>query len=309
MSRQVMKLLYDITPLVEQISIDEAFLDVTGLPESGAGVAKHLQTTIHQQLNLPCSLGVATNKLVAKIANNIGKSRAEGDGPPNAILVVPPGKEAAFLAPLPARELWGIGPKTEARLKRLGITTIGDLAQYSTKQLTRLFGKLGTDLAQRARGIDKRPVETLHETKSISKEITFTSDVRDADTLIKTLRTQAEEVGWQLRQAGLNGTTVKIKLRWSDFTTLTRQMTLEQATDQDLDIFQAAQTLLKQTWPTGKPVRLLGVGISGLDTPRQQLSLWEDESRTRHRRLQTTLDELRARFGKRMVKRGSDLDG
>ncbi len=307
-SRQVMELLHDLTPLVEQISIDEAFLDVTGLSPSGFEIAKRLQTTIHQRLNLPCSLGVASNKLVAKIANNISKSRAQGDGPPNAILVVPPGKEAAFLAPLPARELWGIGPKTEARLKQLGITTIGDLAQCSEKQLRHLFGKVGTDLTRRARGIDERPVETLHEAKSISKEITFSSDVRDADILIKTLRTQVEEVGWQLRQAELSGTTVKIKLRWSDFTTITRQVTLTQPTDQNREIFLAAQTLLEQTWPPGKPVRLLGVGISGLDTPRQQLSLWEDEDRTRHRRLQATLDELRTRFGKQMVKRGSDLD-
>src|SRR5690606_6228694 len=176
-SREVMARLGALTPLVEQISIDDAFLAVTGLPGTPPAIAQGLQATIRDELGLPCSFGVATNKLVAKIANNVGKASAKGDGPPNAIHVVPPGEEAAFLAPLPIEELWGVGPKTAARLRQLGVQTIGDLARWPERELARMFGKHGADLARRARGIDERPVETEHETKSVSKEITFARDV------------------------------------------------------------------------------------------------------------------------------------
>ena len=131
--------LWQVTPLVEPISIDEAFLDVTDLPEVPGETARRLQTTINQALQLPCSLGVATNKLVAKIANNIGKASAPPGKPPNAIKVIPPGQEAAFLAPLPVKELWGVGPKTAERLDRLGLRTIGDVADYPETALVRRF--------------------------------------------------------------------------------------------------------------------------------------------------------------------------
>lgn len=219
-SSAVMAHLHTLTPLVEQLSIDEAFLDISGL--DGEATARRLQHQINTELGLPCSLGVASNKLVAKIANNIGKGRAKTGSPPNAIEVVPHGQEATYLAPFPIRELWGVGPKTAERLHRLGVQTIGDLAQRPEKELTRLFGKLGTDLAQRARGIDERPVITEHETKSISKETTFVHDVHDTKILLQTLRKLSDSVGLALRNEGLSGTTVKIKLRWADFTTLTR---------------------------------------------------------------------------------------
>lgn len=308
MSRQVMARLHDLTPLVEQLSIDEAFADVSFLPDDPAAVARTLQASINEALKLPCSIGVATNKLVAKIANNIGKASARGDSPPNAITVVPPGEEAAFLAPLRINELWGVGPKTAEALARYGVQTIGDAAAWPPERLIHLFGKHGEAIAQHARGIDDRPVEPERETKSISKEITFARNVSDATMLERTLRQLSDGVGRQVRQSDLAGTTVKLKLRWADFTTLTRQVTLDQPIDEDDAIFEAALDLFQRVWPPGKPVRLIGVGLSGFAAPARQLGLWEDPSAAREKhRLQQTLDELRERYGDDAVRRVSDL--
>ncbi len=307
-SRAVMQRLEDVTPLLEQISIDEAFMDVTGLPGAGAGLARQIQRRINAELGLPCSFGVATNKLVAKIANNVGKASASGDGPPNAVTVVPPGEEAAFLAPLPVRELWGIGPKTAEKLASFGVHTVGDLARLPPDFLAQRFGKLGAELALRAQGVDDRPVVTEHETRSISRETTFARDVSDADTLRHTLRQLADDVGRRLRGEGLRGSTVRLKLRWADFTTLTRQMTVAAPVDQDGAIYQAALRLFEQTWTPGQPVRLIGVGVAGLQGQAVQLSLWDAPAPQDDRRLLETLDRLRDRFGDNIIRRGSDLD-
>ncbi len=307
-SRQVMARLRHLTPLVEQLSIDEAFLDVSDLPEPGEALARKLQTAINDELGLPCSLGVAANKLVAKIANNIGKASVKTDKPPNTVKVVPPGQEATFLAPLPVRELWGVGPKTAERLAQLGIHTIGDIARRPEADLAQRFGKHGHDLALRARGIDYRPIETEHEAKSISQETTFVKDISDEDALRKTLRRLSEKVGHRLRGKNLSATTVKIKLRWADFTTLTRQITLDHPTNLDSEIYAAAERLFEKTWPPGKRVRLVGVGVSGFETAAYQLSLWNADAKQDHR-LQTTLDELRDRFGDQAIQRGSQLQG
>jgi DNA polymerase-4 len=301
-SERVMERMRALTPLVEQISIDEAFLDVSHVPDSGDATARRLQHSVRTELSLPCSLGVATCKLVAKIATEVGKSTATAGRPPNAVVVVPPGEEASFLAPLPVRMLWGVGPKTAERLGRLGVITIGDIARLSDRQLTSRFGQIGYDLAQRARGIDDRPVVTEHEVKSISQEVTFPHDVRDGDQLRSTLRELAEGVGRQLRKAGHVGRTVKLKLRWSDFTTLTRQLTLPQATDRDDVIGDSAVHLFDATWQPTRPVRLLGVGVSSLSGSRQQLLLWEDVPQ-RSDALQQTLDGVRDRFGPQAVRR------
>jgi DNA polymerase-4 len=306
-SRQVMALLQAVTPLVEQISIDEAFLDVSALAEPGLAIAQQLQRQIRDELGLPCSLGVATNKLVAKIATDVGKARAGGDGPPNAIQVVPPGQEAVFLDPLPARALWGVGPKTAERLAELGMHTIGDIARWPPDDLIRRFGKHGADLARRAQGIDTRPIETERETKSISREVTFARDVRDRDELVGSLERFATSLGKTLRRKHLLGRTVKIKLRWADFTTLTRQSTLSQPTDQAAALYEAGARLFEQNWPVGKPVRLIGLGVSGL-TEKRQLGLWDDppDAHT-DPALRETLKALRARFGDDIVQQGSDL--
>jgi DNA polymerase IV len=307
-SRRVMDLLHELTPLVEQISIDEAFLDVTALPEPGEVIARRLQNTINTRLKLPCSLGVATNKLVAKIANNVGKASAQTDGPPNAIRVVPPGEEASFLAPLPVRELWGVGPKTAEQLQLLGIHTIGDIAQWPEVDMARRFGKNGVDLARRARGLDDRPLETEHETKSISSETTFAQDISNRETLRRTIHKLSESVGHRLRELGLKGTTVKLKLRWSNFATVTRQVTLSGPTNQDIEIYTAAIQLFDKAWTAGRPVRLLGVGVSGFEDQQRQLSLLNyRDAEPDPEALKTVLDSLRDKFGDQAVKRGSDL--
>lgn len=305
LSRQVMAQLRKLTPLVEQLSIDEAFLDVTDLPETGATLAQQLQATINQLLKLPCSLGVATNKLVAKIANSAGKAAAKGGGPPNAITIAPAGQEAEFLAGLPANALWGVGPKTEERLAALGLHTIGDIARWPEADLVRRFGKNGYDLAQHARGIDNRPVITQRETKSISQETTFVRDVYDGAELRRILQTQAEGVSHALRRQRLTGTTIKLKLRWADFTTITRQTTLAQSTDDSGQIYNAASKLLEKIWQ-GQPVRLIGIGASGLGAELRQLNLW-DQPNEKEERLHQAVQALQARFGDKAIQRGDRL--
>jgi DNA polymerase-4 len=306
-SRQVMAILHELTPLVEQISIDEAFLDVSSLPDPAETLARRLQHTINTKLNLPCSLGVATNKLVAKIANNVGKSIVQKDAPPNAIKVVLPGEESTFLAPLSTRELWGVGPKTAESLAKLGIHTIGDIARWPEADLAKRFGKPGQDLARRSHGVDDRPVETERETKSISRETTFTRDVRDRETLRRTLHKLAEGVALQTRQEGLSGDTIKLKLRWANFKTVTRQATLNGPTNQDIEIYSAVLQLFDKAWPSGTPVRLIGVGVSGFESQERQLNLFTDIPDPEPELLQNTLDALRDKFGTQIIRRGSTV--
>ena len=251
MSEKVMQRLHDLSPLVEQISIDEAFVDISDLGEIPETIARRLQKRVNNELGLPCSVGVAANKLVAKIATEVGKKTAKKDQPPNAVTVVPPGKEAAFLEPLSANMLWGVGPKTSAKLAGIGIKTIGDLAHLPQADLIRWFGENGRDLARRACGVDDRPITTEHEVKSISQETTFAQDVREDRLLANTLRDLSAEVGRRLRQADIAGTTVRIKLRWPDFTSLTRQTTLPQPTDQDEEIYRLALALLDKVREKG----------------------------------------------------------
>jgi DNA polymerase-4 len=303
-SKQVMEKLYGLTALVEQISIDEAFLDITGLPGSPEAIARGLQGAIREELGLPSSIGIASNKLVAKIATEVGKKSAKGSGPPFGLTIVPAGEEAAFLAPLPADMLWGVGPKTSARLTELGIRTIGDIARWPEGELARLFGENGRDLARHARGGDDRPIVTERETKSISQEITFSRDVRDDKLLQKTVREQAAEVAAQLQRSHLAGGTVKLKIRWPDFTTLTRQTTLPQATDREAEIAETALKLLKAVRKPHEAVRLIGVGVSGLGPPVRQLSLWDAPDAERSARLQEAVDELRTKYGANVIRHG-----
>jgi DNA polymerase IV len=302
-SRQVMEILGKYTGLLEQISIDEAFLDLSDLPQPGEELARTIQAEINSTLSLPCSLGVATNKLVAKIATDTGKARHRSGTYPNTILVVPPGEEAAFLAPMPCQALWGIGPKTAVRLAEFGFLSIGDLAKADPKRLERIFGAYGRDMAQRARGIDDSPVQTERETKSISAEVTYERDVSDFERLRQTLRDQSEEVARHLREQDLCAGTVRIKLRWPDFSTHTRQLSLSQPTDQDRVVYSAALGLFESIWTKGEAVRLLGVGVSKLAPAVHQLSLWDTPDQ-KERRLLEALDELRARFGDEAVRNG-----
>lgn len=212
-SEQVMDRLRAVTPLVEQLSIDEAFLEVTGLTEPAGAIAARLQQQILEEMHLSCSLGIATNKLVAKIATDQAKAGARSGKLPRAICVVPPSEEAAFLAPLPATALWGVGEKTAARLRELGIHTIGELAAWPAEDLRARFGQHGVELARHARGLDDRPIVTERERKSISQETTFAHDVADGALLEATLREQAATVAVSLRRKGLVGSTVRSTLR------------------------------------------------------------------------------------------------
>jgi DNA polymerase-4 len=301
-SEQVMQRLRKLTPLVEQISIDEAFMDVTDLPESGEAIAQRLQTLIRKELGLPCSLGIATNKLLAKTATDVGKAGARKGSPPNAITVVQPGEEANFLAPLPIQSLWGVGPKTAERLQEIGVSTIGDLTRVPDADLVRMFGKNGSDLAIRSRGIDDRPIITEHLLKSISQETTFAHDIPDEAILRRTLLELSESVGRRLRESSLAASTIKIKIRWPDFTTLTRQITLANPTDQDSEIYAAALQLFSSVWKLGQPVRLLGVGASSLGSPVRQLGFWDQPSE-KERRLLDAVDQLQQRYGKNALRR------
>jgi DNA polymerase-4 len=303
MSRQVMARLRELSALVEQISIDEAFVDISDAAEPSADLARGLQLRINSELDLPCSIGVAGNKLTAKIATEIGKKAARGPTYPNAITVVPPGEEAFFLAPLPVGMLWGVGPKTARRLGELGIRTIGDLARWPESDLAARLGENGRELARHARGLDDRPVVTERATKSISQEETFARDVRDDAQLEGVLREMAAAVARNLRDEQLVGKTVKLKLRWPDFTTLTRQITLPVASDREEDVFPAALALLKKVRGPGKAVRLLGVGVSGLSEPARQLGLWEVGSE-RSRKLQEAVEALHQKYGNNIIQRG-----
>ncbi len=308
-SEEVMDHLMALTPLVEQISIDEAFFDVSDLPQTGLEIARVVQRAIWDDLQLPCSIGVAANKLVAKMATDEGKRRRKkSGGPPQTILVVPPGEEAAFLGPLPVDALWGIGPKTNERLAKLNVKTIGDLLTIPEGQLDRMFGKMGPVLRERALGLDDRPVVTSHEIKSVSNEVTFEKDISDRDKLLHTLRRLTEQVCGRLRKDGLVGSTVRIKLRWSDFSTITRQVSLDEPTDVDGVVYARAEELFLQAWLPGRPVRLLGAGVSGLSEAMHQLSLWETPSEKEHRLLEA-IDTLRARYGSRVIQRASRLRG
>lgn len=317
-SKAVMAIVRAEATEVQQISIDEAFMDVSDLDEPGKAIAHRIQARILKECELPNSIGVAANKLVAKIASDYGKAQAKSDGPPNAICVVPPGTEAEFLAPLPAKALWGVGPKTAARLAEMDIHTIGDIAKQRPEELAQLFGKHGESLAKRAQGIDNSPVAESHEVKSISRETTFARDVSDRDQLLQTIRKLSDSIGKRLRKREMTGTTVKIKVRWPDFTTFTRQTTLAGPSDQDDDIYTTAAKLFDDNWvPPGRPVRLLGVGISGLAPPAgptQQLSLWDavaeepaeddPEAVARQAALKQAMESLQERFGDQAIQRG-----
>ncbi len=305
-SKKVMAIVGDFTPLVEALSIDEAFMDVTDLPETPLQIARKLQSRINRETSLPCSIGGASNMLVAKIANDYGKHIHKDPTPPNAITIIEPGKEASFLAPLPVDALWGVGPKTAERLKGMGIFTIGDIAKRSFEEMQRLFGQSGLDLLERARGIDERSIEVDHTVKSVSQETTFETDICDRDVLVRTIKRLSAGVGSQLRKQGLSAKTVRIKIRWADFETHTRQIALPAPTNHDSIIVNSAIDLFDRIWPEGRKVRLIGVGTSQFSSEPVQLNLLDHVSEKEDRLLRS-VDELRERFGQKIVIRGFDI--
>lgn len=275
-SRRVMAILRDTSPLVEQMSVDEAFLDLTADVAAwgeAIEIARRIQQRVREQVGLSASLGVATNKLVAKVASDRDK--------PGGLTVVQPGQEAAFLAPLPVRVLWGIGPVTASKLAELGIQTVGQLAELSEGSLRRQFGRQGSAMARHARGLDQRPIVTEWQPKSISQERTFRRDLADVEALTEHLQRMGQAIVRRLKSRKLAAKTVAIKLRYADFTTLTRQITLDRPTDDEEVIQRLALSLWERTWQRGRPVRLLGVAARQLSAPpaesepaAEQLALW-----------------------------------
>lgn len=302
-SDRVMAILYEYTPLVEQISIDEAFMDVTGCElrwgeplELAAGI----QRRIKEEIGLSASLGIAGSKLVAKIASDYAK--------PHGLVLVPHGEEAAFLAPLDIERLWGVGKVTARKLRAAGVHTIGDLARLSREQVESWLGKYGVELWLSAHGIDSRPVvPDAGEPRSVSHEETFAQDISDPALLDAELLRLSEKVGARLRRYGLQGRTVFIKLRYGDFTTITRQETLQEPTDTDMEIYRHARRLWEKAWERGRPVRLIGVGMHQLHTASWQLSLLPADSeelmRQRQRALNQAVDAIRQRFGDKALRR------
>jgi DNA polymerase-4 len=294
-SRQVMEILRRFTPQVEPISIDEAFLDVTAsraLFGDGKAIARRIKAAIRGELELTASVGVATTKLVAKIASDLEK--------PDGLVVVAPGSEASFLAPLPIGRLWGVGPKTAASLREFGAVTIGDLAAIPEDALVRRFGKHGAALHARARGIDADPVADPDAAKSIGHEHTLDEDTTDPEVIESVLLAMADGVAGRLRTAGVRGSTVSVKIRDASFTTVTRQRTLPVPTDLTEPIWRTAVELSRPE-VVGKRIRLLGVTVSGLGAP-EQLGLFADID-DRRRRAISAADAIRRRWGERAVTR------
>jgi len=289
-SRQIMALLAEWTPLLEPVSIDEAFLDVTAsraLRGDGPTIAREIKARIRTEVALTASVGVAPNKFLAKVASDLEK--------PDGLVVVEAGREAAFLAPLPISRLWGVGRVTGAELQSLGILTIGQLASLPPATLEARFGSHGPALAELARGHDDRPVEPFGTPKSMGAEETFGVDHLDVERLRVTLRGQAERVARELRAEGYAGRVVTLKIRFADFSTYTRAHTGEPTQD-GLRIYQEACALLDRV-RLSQPVRLIGISVAGLGAAGQgQLALFGPDA-TRQERLARALDRLTARFG------------
>jgi DNA polymerase-4 len=294
-SERVFDILHSATPLVEGLSLDEAFLDVTAsrrLLGSPAEIASMLRKRIADELSLPCSAGIADVKFIAKIASDLAK--------PNGQREVPPGTGAAFLAPLPIGRLWGVGPKTEARLKLLGFRTIGDLARAEPGALERRLGASGKHLAELAHGIDPRGVVPDREAKSVGAEETFDRDLEGAEALLPHLHGQALRVGRRLRRAGLRARGVQLKLKLADFTIVTRQATFDLATDDGQALYRAAAALLERH-PPAMPVRLTGVSAQSLEPlEATQTSLLPTAPSPRDA-LNRAMDAINQRFGQKAL--------
>lgn len=259
-SQQVMDILNDYGPL-EKMSVDEAYVDLSNHPDPET-LAGEIRRRVKAETSLPASVGLATSKLVAKVASDHEK--------PEGKTIIRPGEEAAFLAPLPVRVIWGIGPRTAERLAALAIQTCGQLAAADLTDLTAEFGSHAAGMQQRAQGIDNRPVEPDRgPPKSISNEWTFNEDVNDPAVLLARLEKMILSVGKSLRRNSLMAQTVYLKFRWADFTTFTRQKTVMVPFDTDEEIRLLAHAIWEENWPPGQRVRLLGVGVSKLSEPQQ----------------------------------------
>ena len=302
LSKKIMKILREYSPLVEQISIDEAFLDLTGT-EKVRGVPREVALKIKQrikkEIGLTASVGIAPNKFVAKIASDLEK--------PDGLVIVREGEIKTFLDPLKISRLWGIGKKTEPKFREMGINTIGDLSRFSREELSTKFGKHGRHLWNLSHGIDKRAVEPYEEAKSVSNEITFENDTCDERVVNRTLLHLSDKVARRLRKDNLCGRTVTLKIRLEDFSTFTRSRTLADPVDSSETIRSVTQELFDQFDCRGLKVRLLGVGVSGItDSSGIQLSFFQEEQAEKEK-IDKVMDTVREKFGEKAIARASLL--
>lgn len=307
-SHKVHRVLESFTPKVEMVSVDEAYLDMTGserLWGPPLRAADRLHERMKRETGLNCSVGIATSRLVAKVASDQAK--------PNGILWIQPGVEAAFLAPLDVRKLPGVGKVTEKRLHEYGIRRVGDLSRLEAPFLERRFGQWGLALAGKAKGMDAggwfdSEIGEHEDPKSISHEHTFDEDTADAGRLEATLARLTEKVARRLREHAFHARTVHLKLRNASFETITRAKTLAGATQLDVELIQASREMFRKAWDGGK-VRLIGVGVSGFEKTEGQLGLLDGERVERAKRALTAVDRLRDKFGETSVTLASGLAG
>ncbi len=299
-SECVMRILLDFSDLVEQVSIDEAFLDVTGsrrLFGDGASIARKIKDRICSEQRLTASVGVAANKFVAKVASDLRK--------PDGLVVVEPGREAEFLAPLPVSRLWGVGGKTAALLEDIGLQRIGQIAALDRRYFVDRFGKGGEHLWELSRGMDDRPVAPEEGYKSIGHETTFERDTEDERLLHDTLLWLAEKVAQRLRVNHARARTIAIKFREADFSTYTRRKTLSVAADTSEEIFPQAWNMVRRLTRRGVAVRLIGIYGSNLESERAgQLALF-DQPEQKDRRLAAAVDDITRRYGDSAITRAT----
>ena len=301
-SKDIFKLFYEFTDLVEPLSIDEAFLDISGcikLFGSEKRIAEKLKYRIYQEQAITASVGVAPNKFLAKIASDLEK--------PDGLVIVKQKDIEAFLNPLPLARLWGAGKKTIEKMNYIGIYTIGDLSRLPLDVLEKKFGKFGKHFYMLSHGIDEREVFPEHQVKSVSNEITFSEDIRDLNVLQKTLLQLSEKVGYRLRKKNLSGRTIHLKLRYQGFETTTRNRTLPKNTANTDDIYKVVKALFEKNYDKARKVRLLGVGVSGFQTvENKQLSIFDkiDDPKSE---LDAVEDLVRQKFGKNSISRAEGL--
>ena len=300
-SGEIREIFHRYTPLVEPLSLDEAFLDVSGsraLFGCGVAIAEQIKAGIRSELDLVASVGVAPNKFLAKLAGALDK--------PDGLVHVHPAEVQAFLDPLPVERLWGVGTVAAEGLSALGVHTIGELRALSETKLVDRFGKWGEHLWRLAHGWDDREVTPDHEARSISHETTFEADIGDRGVLRSWLRELTEQVARRLRRSHLRARTVEIKVRYGDFRTVSRSRTLPAASCMTLELWEQAATLLeRQLRLRGDAVRLLGMGASGLTVEREaQVDLFEQHTAAHQREIDTMLDEVTDRFGRTALRRG-----
>ena len=296
-SKKIMAIFHEYTPLVQAISLDEAFLDLTGTERlfgPAEKVGKDIKDRILEQEQLTASVGIGPNKLIAKIASDLEK--------PDGFVVVHPGKEREFLAPLPAGKLWGIGKKMEEKLAALGIKTIAELAAFPKQALLDTAGKVGSDLWKYARGMDKSPVIPDSKAKSVSNEITFPEDVSDPSLILETLLRLSEKVGYRLRTHEWIGKTVTLKVRFEDFSTVVRHKTLPKPIYMSEAIYTEVYHLY-ESLEIHQPIRLLGVGVTQLSSAgEQQMALFDEEDEKR-KKVTQAVDALKKKFGTDIIGR------